>query len=433
MLFYAIVFISLFSIFCRANPLLVNLPANSWYAAPNSKMRPVCATTAGSYGCSCVMIAWGGGAYNQDRHELVVWGGGHNDYDGNELYAFKVDSLKWARVNNPSYPVNSCNEINSDGTPVSRHTYNGLAYITHASRFFGLGGCPACAAGGCGADETWTFDFSGKKWYRMQPSGVNPTTGCGDNCAYDPANQKLYYHCQSGWFAFDFAADSWSKANTNTSSYTRTSCVDTKRHLLVEVGGGQVNTFNLNAPGLTQSQLTTTGGSAFIGVAYAGLDYDPMADKVVGYDAGKVYILDMDTRQWTINQPSGGPKNTTQNGTYGRWRYAPSENAFVLAVDVDSNVYFYKLTAGAGTSEEHGALSKAESRVQIFPNPFKSSLKICLPVEKGRVFIYDLSGRLVKTLGNAGESEVVWNTGTFAPGVYFIQAGKQRIRVTLTN
>ena len=51
-------------VFCFSNPTIINLPANSWYKVPNSKMRPVCATTASSYGCWCVMVAWNGGAYD---------------------------------------------------------------------------------------------------------------------------------------------------------------------------------------------------------------------------------------------------------------------------------------------------------------------------------------------------------------------------------
>ena len=35
-------------------------------------------------------------------------------------------------------------------------------------------------------------------------------------------------------------------------------------------------------------------------------------------------------------------------GTYGRWRYIPRVNAFILVNDVDENVYFYKHTGGCG-------------------------------------------------------------------------------------
>ena len=46
-----------------ANPTLINLPANSWYAAPNSRMQDVMYN--GSLGNqSAIMTAWSGGAYD---------------------------------------------------------------------------------------------------------------------------------------------------------------------------------------------------------------------------------------------------------------------------------------------------------------------------------------------------------------------------------
>ena len=36
-----------------------------------------------------------------------------------------------------------------------------------------------------------------------------------------------------------------------------------------------------------------------------------------------------------------GPQTTL--GTYGRWRYVPSKNVFIVVTSVDKNVFVYRL------------------------------------------------------------------------------------------
>jgi hypothetical protein len=125
----------------------------------------------------------------------------------------------------------------------------------------------------------------------------------------------------------------------------------------------------------------------------------------------------MDTRVWTVNTPSGGPLNNTVNGTYGRWRYAPDVNAFILAVDVDSSVYFYKLTAGSGLEK---AVPGARSGISlsVFPNPF--SREVTFRAGAAAIAVHDLSGREVARLACA--SEVTWKPGAIPAGLYLVRA-----------
>src|SRR5688572_2431081 len=139
-----------------------SMPADSWMAAPNSRMRSVApangqfAGTWGVGGPAMVIAAWGGGALDTKRNRLILWGGGHADYYGNELYAFDIPTLKWARLTDPTVSPVMDQEVNADGTPNSRHTYGGLAYIAHADRFFGHAGSLA-GVGFARCDRTWTF------------------------------------------------------------------------------------------------------------------------------------------------------------------------------------------------------------------------------------------------------------------------------------
>ena len=121
---------------------------NSWWSVPKTHLRDVAPSRAkypriqARMGVKAVVANWSGGAFDTRRSRLIVWGGGHNGYGGNEIYAFNVDSLKWERLTDPTpNPVNGPRaQVNPDGTPNSRHTYNGLACVAHADRFFASGG-----------------------------------------------------------------------------------------------------------------------------------------------------------------------------------------------------------------------------------------------------------------------------------------------------
>ncbi len=143
------VIVILFAIFAflpfqaQAGPI-EDLRPGEWYEVPNSHLLDVGAdptelNLSGSISRG-LMAAWSGGVFDTKRDRLIIWGGGHNDYGGNELYAFDVNLLRWLRLTEPTPNPNRCQEVNSDGTPVARHTYNGLAYIANGDRCFAFGG-----------------------------------------------------------------------------------------------------------------------------------------------------------------------------------------------------------------------------------------------------------------------------------------------------
>src|SRR5581483_9270914 len=110
---------------------LDTLAVGHWYQFPSSQMQTVAPNPAPSGSVAAVMNAWSGGVYDTDRDQLVVWGGGHTDYAGNEVYAFGPlgGTPTWRRLTNPSNPPADSTPRGSDGRPVSRHTYNLLAYM----------------------------------------------------------------------------------------------------------------------------------------------------------------------------------------------------------------------------------------------------------------------------------------------------------------
>jgi len=174
----------------------------------------------------------------------------------------------------------------------------------------------------------------------MQPSGSRPQTQAMNSCAYDSATRKVWWFDATGLHSYDFDANHWAK-HTNEAPFDRTLAVDTKRGRLVAVGQREVIAFDLRAASPKPQVWKTTGGDAFI-AKRVGLDYDPVADRLVGWAGGPVYSLDPDTGVWTAHDAPGAPK-PTDSGIYGRWRYVPGLDAFVLVTDVDEHVHFYKL------------------------------------------------------------------------------------------
>jgi hypothetical protein len=330
------------------------LPPDTWLSVPNTHMRDVAPTNgqfAGTWGVdgpTGVIIAWGGGTFDTLRNRLVLFGGGHSDYWGNEVYVFDIGALAWTRLTDPTLNPTLNQDINWDGTPNSRHTYNGLAYIAHADRFFALGGSVA-GNGFASCQNTWTFDFGAKVWTNRQPGGTKPTTGYGNACSYDPATKKVWW-CENnsqGLFSYDYDSNAWTQHNSD-SFYYYTSTIDTKRGVMVIVGNGNVYAYDLANANYTRQTWTTTGGDSLIALANIGLDYDPTLDRIVGWCGGSPYLLDPVSKVWTAGSSVGAP-SAGMNGVYGRWRYAPSVNAYVVVTGIDDNVYFYKASGGAGS------------------------------------------------------------------------------------
>ena len=113
-----------------------------------------------------------------------------------------------------------------------------------------------------------------------------------------------------------------------------------------------VLTWNLDNPG-NPVAVNTSGDKAVESAQAPGFVFDPVSDKFVAWKGGaSVYVLDPDNWMWTKISPAPTnkvvPSNPNSRGTYGRFRYIPSKNAFILVNRTNENVYIYKLTNGAG-------------------------------------------------------------------------------------
>ncbi|MBL8028034.1 MAG: T9SS type A sorting domain-containing protein [Fibrobacteres bacterium] len=452
----------LVSLLLANDSLLINLPADSWYEVPNTKMsgimyKPV---TTG------IMNAWSGGVFDPLARRMLVWGGGAGNYPYNELDAFSIDSLKWTRLTEPCVNYGCC-DPDPCGTPMVRHSYSGMAFITHANRFFVNGGAKNCYAQVCPnnrtgdgvtLNKTWTFDMATNSWELMYRSEASLDTvlssegdgpgGVATTCSYDSVTGLVFYASSvSGTFTYNYDTNVWTKISSDRTT-DQNSCIDTKRRRLVRLGNdGQnwdhhVAVLDLTKPGFPKTNYLTTGTNNIITRQAPGLDYDPVADKYVCWRDTNVYTLDPDTWVWTKHSGVGAPP-ATPHGIYGRWRYIPSVNAFICITSEDKNVHFYKLTSRNGSSTSEKLLhSKSEKlHLTVSPNPFNPVTRVGVSGLTGNrpclISLYNatgskLHGAVVPVHG--GTALYKLNGGKFATGLYVIrveQGDKSAIKAVM--
>jgi hypothetical protein len=346
-----------------------------WYSAPNSRLESVCPAATKEYDfpgrCRYVIAAWNGGVADTKLNRLIIWGGGHADYAGNEIYAFDPISLRMQRLNDPS-PINStgkCVETLSDGKPNSRHTYAGLAYIAHVNQMFSFGG----SLNQCGffSNATWTLDLSTLQWKEMKPAGGQPAALPGAIAEYDPNSRMVFLHDTTNLWKYDYEKNLYSKVGSDQAlDYHMNGVIDPKRKIFFIVGaagtaGGGLKAISI-APGSNYSVHDLTGpASASCGPllksGYPGLAYDSALDRIVGWPnfGDVVYLFNPDTKSCTTETFADGPPDSahqgsphTSNGTYGRFRYFPAKDSFVLVNQANTNAFVLRLDASRITEPQ---------------------------------------------------------------------------------
>jgi len=346
---------------CGGSDGIRALPARAWCAIKGSHLSDVVPSgTAldairGNSGPAAIISAWSGGALDTKRDRLLVWGGGHMDYAGNEVYAFNLHTLRWSRLSDPSLDVSGdeASGVYPDGAPRARHTYGYLQYVATFDSLCTFGGAVFYPSGQTGDGAIRCFDLSAGTWSQRGTlahggnigamSAVDPSTGriwthgTADTAwlnEYDPSNQRATKHVkdQSGFLGYGFSA-----------------AIDPEAQKFVAVGGGQVRVWDLTRPDKESATWTTSGGDTVVDANNPGLDYDARTKRLVAWFAGTdVYSLDLTTRAWTLETSSSTqpatPTAANTTGTFGRFRYVPALNVFVLVNGIDDDVFVYRLT-----------------------------------------------------------------------------------------
>jgi hypothetical protein len=446
LILFTIICCAILSIPVYAGPI-EDLKPGEWYEVPNSHLQSVAYQwpagsnyTINGVGFSAVIGGWSGGAYDTKRDRLIVWGGGHYAYGGNEIYVFDVNTLQWERINDPSNPPAVDVDYASDGGPCARHTYDYVTYLPNIDRFCTFGGAGYYGDGQHGGNRTDCFDFDTKQWERKSNT---PVSGIGAYCAYDPATGNAFVR---GTISNCFLAkwnpttDTWTSLSGNDGAcyeYFRTAAIDPTRNIFTTIGGGDFLVWNIGGSGnVTNQQTGTSGETAILGASNPGFAYDPVSDNFIAWRSGRdIYALDMDTRVWTRTTGTGAnPGSPNGQGTFGRFRYIPSKNAFIVVNDVDANVFIYKHTAaasapawymdmlGLGSAVQAGQKKSSMPGLTLSaqPNPFNTAVVINVKTRQclvSTINIYNTSGRMVHHVKNVS-STYTWRPAGLPAGLY---------------
>jgi hypothetical protein len=352
---------------------LVDMPADSWLEIDTGYMS-VCDSPEGSdwhavSGCGG-LFSWSGGAFDHASRQMLLFGGGHDDYAGNEVFAFSTKTLTWARLTEPSLKPYDRDPLD-DGKPVSRHTYDGLTWDDDSALMFAWGG--ARSNDGSATRVLWSFDPVTTTWTNYDTALV-PNGSYDSSLVYDKVTKRAYLKVTEKLYYLDVQAKNFVEAADlglpplwpRYAGGNNRGTIDTKRRLFWVIGGGMYMIYDIDqAKFVTDDWITTgggdftnadavsghpeqviqTGGGDVLSVAAPGLDYDSKADQMVAWVGGAPYVLDLSTKVWTRKSGVGAPGMPASTGTYGRLRYIPRYNVFIL-VNGGDEVFFYKNSAG---------------------------------------------------------------------------------------
>jgi hypothetical protein len=343
-----------------------------WFNIPNTALNgtpslcPTYSDIQGESGCDAVMAAWGGGVADPTRNLFIIWGGGHVDYHGNEVYDLNLNvnpaTPNLARNASTGANLAGCGtniEVNPDGTPTSRHTYDGEVYVADQDQYIMIGGSEMCDGGFSG--DIWELTPGTYQWTNLN---INlPNDGNGGPfplAAYDPVNKLVYQYDNNLPEFYSFQLSTKTITNLST-SYSGVTCgsgasggnlwtadIDPVRRLFICAGSTGGYKISLNPP-YTATALAMTGcvtNSSAPGWVY----YPPRAEFVEWAGGNTVYFYNPDTDSCTNVTYSGGPGAAQTEGTFGRMRYFPQLGVLVVANSMTENFYSLRLDTPAQTS-----------------------------------------------------------------------------------
>jgi hypothetical protein len=371
--------------------IIAAMPPGSWKELPGTNMADVCPPPYSYWPCEAVMTAWSGAAYDTLRDRLVVFGGGHADSPYNNVFAFDLGSMTWKRWTELPPPmtgdmvpaifmdkrVETCGLYPNSATltipdawltqtgylmpdkcddpsitaqldpqqPRSAHTYGNTAFSAATGRFYLLGSAAPFPSGQTSSGRVMGFDFASSQWIR---GADNAVPGYGASAA--DGQGHLWYAVEAKLQEYDPVADTWTAHPPDSEGYYYAGAdVDTKRNVLALVTDGvKMSTYALSDAAKTHSMVTTTGLPAPLASA-PGLAYSPVLDRFVAWSGGPTLsFLDLPSATWTQADGTGDdPGARASNGTFGRFRYSPARNVFIVVSSTKSNVFLWKPPAVA--------------------------------------------------------------------------------------
>jgi len=267
--------------------------------------------------------------------------------------------------------------------------------MANVERMFVFGGSLACGPGN-GGNGTWSIATSNlthtTPWTFHDLGLIGPKPGAhtgggtyGVVADYDPNTGLVFLSDSGALFTFNYATNTYRKITPDYGFWTSiymNGVVDPARRLFVALGhcdnavctnNNGVRVADLSNPEATIGQNWTgatlsdsecaeflAGGANPLyplNGAYPGLAFDPVSNKIVGWpnQGNTVYLITPDkvNKKLTcdkVTYPGGPPNsahyngmNNSTTGTFGRFRYFPAVDAFVVVNDWNIPAYILRL------------------------------------------------------------------------------------------
>jgi len=348
---------------------------------------PCPANNYGGYGyaffdnCPSLMLAWSGGMADTARHRLIVWGGGHTDYFGNELYAVDLTKVGTCtatspcmyRLDNPSNPTscigsNTC-DANPDGTPIARHTYGGLVYMSTLDQMISIGGG---YYGGNGNQNIWTLNVGSvtsscapnctPAWTHVGTMTSNSGPGEGATAWWNStAHVAQFIDDTHNLETFTMPTGPFVNNTTNLSvaGYNATAVYDDSDQIAFDMGCGTTcSAFwvsTASGSNYAQHNITIGGSCGPIQSGYPIMAWDPVARVIrVLVDGSNVqYLLTPSTTSttWNCTTETYGSSigadyppamASTMRGIFGRWNYFADWDVYIFCNDPSADCWYFR-------------------------------------------------------------------------------------------
>jgi hypothetical protein len=373
--------------------------------------------------CQNVIRTWNGAVADTNLNRLIIWGGGHGNYYGNEIYTLNLTAnpITLTRVKDPTVPTNYADAATCvDGIPPgspnfapnSRESYGGLEFLPGPNRMMIFDGSLACTQGQ-GSANTWTIPLANlsdsSSWVHEDPTltGIKPNNDgngpYGNVAAYDPNSGLVFVSDSEALYTYSYSTNTYNRITSSkgfTTGIYLSGAVDPTRKLFVMVGGcsdsscgpgSGVYVADISNPASTTQQDWTTatladpncaeflsGGANPINASNPGFTFDSVADDFVGWpnQGNNVYIMtpDVANQRMTCQKLTfaNGPPNSshandapnTSYGTFGRFRYFPGPDVFVLVNDWNIPAYILRLRGSTSSDFTLAATPSSASVTQ---------------------------------------------------------------------
>ncbi len=281
-------------------------------------------------------------------------------------------------------------ETMPDGRPVSRHTYDTLEYLPNQKVLWSQGGS-RWRVGDC-SNTTWTLDININLNFdsnNFKPKWTEKKNGIPGDCtdtftifsAYDEEKDRVFSYSYgfSELYMYNPKSPdgSWTSVSradpeVNFVSDKLTAAIDLDKRKMIVLGNltefemdkdekkDMVLSYDLSdIQNVSVALVPTKGATEITKCNGPGFDYDTKSKQLVawcgdfpgkGLKSEDIYVLniiDDNTMKWTketlvtssINAPGLQSGN---KGTYGRFRYVPDYDVFVLATGTRRDVYAFK-------------------------------------------------------------------------------------------